>query len=462
MSSKTQTPQTSSQEDEKNGKEYKPRYAKSAEDLIFYTDTDQSNYPIFVLPNFEVVYKKRPEDSKFATFHVKDVTSSSVRIDELKAKFHDILEKYNIQKILEIYKSMKLEPAYRIAEIMYEVYKGDYEELIRSECKGYVIFILALLREEKYGLSKQGWAIAHSYHKRFLSIIKAQGLSNIEKYTYLKSQRAGKWESVFLTIKIPVPTPELAEVFDLIVKYLTAPEEVEEVAEKAEAEIAEEAATIPQVDIEIKPRELEVELEPVSPVATAVATITTPTATPAKRELVKIYLLSMKLPSKYLVQHISVEENREVRAWEGLAADVASRLEGIRRATYEKISRIFAHVEEFGTWIAVSEEAVKEAEEVSKWVREELSKLPLSQVKNVDVEKAYCVRVVPVYLEPEDAKLMLDAAVQRLSRDVEELEKRIAEAEKEQKKSALKRLQQDYIYKQKLLESFKKFISSLS
>ena len=448
----------------KTQKEYKPRYARSAEDLVFYTDTDQSNYPIFILPNFEVVYRKRPEEChKFATFHVKDVTSSSIGIDELKAKFQDTLEKYSIQKILEVYKSMKLEPAFRLAEIMYEVYRGDYEELIR-ECKGYAIFILALLREEKYGLSKQGWAIAYSYQKRFLSLIKAQGLSNIEKYTYLKSRRAGKWESVFLAIKIPVPTPELVEVFNLIVKYLTAPEEVEEVAEKAEAEaeIAEEAATIPQVDIEIKPRELEVELEPVPPVVTAVATTTAPTATPAKRELVKIYLLSMKLPSKYLVQHISVEENREVRAWEGLAAGVASRLEGIRRAAYEKISRVFAHVEEYGVWIAVSEEAVKEAVKVSEWVRGELGKLPIREVKNVDVDSIYSVKAIPVYLEPDNARELLNVAIRHLSEDVTELEKRIAEAEREQKKSALRRLQNDLVYRQNLLESFRRFLSQLT
>jgi len=451
MSSKTQT-----QEDEKNGKEYKPRYAKNAEELVFYTDTDQSNYPIFILSNFEVVYKKRPEDGRFVTFHVKDVTSSSsVRIDELKAKFHDILEKYSVQKILEIYENMKLKPTFRLVEIVYEIYRGDYEELIRSECKGYAIFILTLLREEKYGLSKQGWAIAHSYHKRFISIIKAQGLSNIEKYTYLKSRRAGKWESVLLTIKIPVPTPELAEVFDLIVKYLTAPEEVEEVAEKAEAEIAEEAATIPQVDIEIKPRELEIELESMP---TAVATTTTPT----KPGLVKIYLLSMRLPSKYLLQKVEVSENAEVRKWEGITASIASRIEGIRREAYEKISRVFAHVEEYGVWIAVSEEAVKEAVKVSEWVRGELGKLPIREVKNVDVDSIYSVKAIPVYLEPDNARELLNVAIRHLSEDVAELEKRVAEAEREQKKSALKRLQNDLVYKQKLLESFKKFVSSLS
>jgi hypothetical protein len=110
----------------------------------------------------------------------------------------------------------------------------------------------------------------------------------------------------------------------------------------------------------------------------------------------------------------------------------------------------------------VSEEAVEETKKVSEWVREELSKLPLQQIKaSVDINKLYSIKAIPIYLEPEDAKALLDAAIQHLSRDVEELSKRIEEAEREQKKHALKQLQQDLMYRQKLLESFKKFIETL-
>ena len=80
-----------------------------------------------------------------------------------------------------------------------------------------------------------------------------------------------------------------------------------------------------------------------------------------------------------------------------------------RREAYKRVSRAFAHVEEFGTWIAVTDEAVAEAGKVSDWIREELSKLPLQQVKaNVDVDKLYSVKAIPIYLEPEDAKALLD------------------------------------------------------
>jgi len=136
-------------------------------------------------------------------------------------------------------------------------------------------------------------------------------------------------------------------------------------------------------------------------------------------------------------------------------------LEGIRRATYERIERVFAYVEEYGVWVAVTEEAVKEAQKVSEWVRSELSKLPLNQVKNIDIDKIYSVKAVPVYLEPDDAKELLNAAVTHLSADAEELERRIKEAEEQQKRSALKRLSNDLQYKRALLEAFRKYLSSI-
>jgi len=232
-----------------------------------------------------------------------------------------------------------------------------------------------------------------------------------------------------------------------------------------------EVTPAPPVEIEVKPKELEVELE-AAPTPTAVPTLEaapTPTAvptavvppTPAKAELVKVYLLSMRLPSKYLVQKTEVKENEEVRKWEGKAAEVASRLEGIRRAAYGLVSRIFAHVEEYGVWIAVTEEAVKEAMRISEWIRKELDGLPIKELKNVDIDSVYSVKAIPVYLEPEHARELLNAAIEHLSEDVAELSKRIEEAEKEQKRSALRRLQEDLVYKRSLLEAFRRFLSQL-
>jgi hypothetical protein len=211
----------------------------------------------------------------------------------------------------------------------------------------------------------------------------------------------------------------------------------------------------------VKPKELEVELE----VPTMPTAVQPQPPTPPKPLLVKVYLLSMKLPSKYLVQKVEVQKVpeglREVRKWEGEVADIASRLETIRRTCYAKIERIFAYVEDFGTWIAVSDEAVTEAKKISEYVKAELSSLRLDQVKNVSLN-AYTVEAIPIYLEPEDAKKLLNAAIAHLSADVEELEAKITEAEKEQKKEALKRLESSLKFKQELLNAFKRFLQNLT
>ena len=231
------------------------------------------------------------------------------------------------------------------------------------------------------------------------------------------------------------------------------PEKEEEVVPEA----VEEEKPTPQVEVklpEVKPKELEVELVITPPKPTAVETVQKP-------ELVKVYLLSMRLPSKYLVQKVEVKEGEEVRKWEGVAKEVASRLEGIRREAYDKISRVFAHVEDFGTWVAVTDEAVKEAQKLSEWIREELSKLPISQIKNISIERMYSVKAIPIYLEPESAKELLESAIKHLSADVEELENRIKEAEEQQKRSVVKRLEADLQYRKALLDTFRKYLSIL-
>jgi len=233
--------------------------------------------------------------------------------------------------------------------------------------------------------------------------------------------------------------------------------EPKEVEEEVVPEAVEEEKPEPQVEVklpEVKPKELEVELVVTPPKPTAVETVQKP-------ELVKVYLLSMRLPSKYLVQKVEVKEGEEVRKWEGVAKEVASRLEGIRREAYDKISRVFAHVEDFGTWVAVTDEAVKEAQKLSEWIREELSKLPISQIKNISIERMYSVKAIPIYLEPESAKELLESAIRHLSADVEELENRIKEAEEQQKRSVIKRLEADLQYRKTLLDTFRKYLSML-
>jgi len=239
-------------------------------------------------------------------------------------------------------------------------------------------------------------------------------------------------------------------------------EEGEGVVPTAEGEEEQEPTpAVAEVKVpEVKPKELEVVLEGAPQ---AVGTAPTAVGAPSREGLVRVYLLNMRLPSKYLVQKIVREGSKEIRSWEGVASEIASKLEGIRRACYDKLSRVFAFVEDFGVWVAVTEEGVEEARKVSEWVRSELSKLPIATIKTgVDVNKLYTVKAVPVYLEPDDAEELLKAAIRRMSQDVAELEARISEARQAENKRALWRLESDLEHRKRLLETFKKHLDALT
>jgi hypothetical protein len=178
-----------------------------------------------------------------------------------------------------------------------------------------------------------------------------------------------------------------------------------------------------------------------------------PAEQPERAELVKVYLLSMRLPSRYLVQSVEYDASktsvREVRFWAGEKARIASRLESIRRMALAKISRVFAFVEEYGVWVAVTEQALEEARKVSQFVVDELKKLNLDHFA-----ERYIVRAVPVYLEPADAKELLAAAVKHLSADAETLKQKIKDAEKEQEKREIRRLRAELDRVNALLSQF--------
>jgi len=236
-------------------------------------------------------------------------------------------------------------------------------------------------------------------------------------------------------------------------------EDVEEEEEEAEEEKREKRGVdVSAVAAEVeKAAALEVELEEPALSAPAAAAQQQHERTAVrKQELVPIFLLRMRLPSKYLVQEVEYAERgrQEIRKF---TDGRASALETLRRRIYEQISRVFCLVEEYGVWIAVSQDAVREAAELSGVVKEELKKLGFGE----DVIRRYDVSAVKAYFETDDAKAILEAAVRRLSSDIEELERRIMQAEVEVRKSAVRRLERDLEYRRALLESFKKALSSL-
>jgi cell division protein ZapA (FtsZ GTPase activity inhibitor) len=187
----------------------------------------------------------------------------------------------------------------------------------------------------------------------------------------------------------------------------------------------------------------------------------------SRQGLVKMYQLIMRLPSKYRVQQIKYVKTEgggvtEQRVWEGIAKEVASRLEGIRRTVHDMI-RSFVYVEGFNMWIAVTNDAVKEAEEISKWIREELSKIEaLKQLRpDLKIDELYMVKAIPIYLKLEDAKLVLKIAIADLEEQCKELEERIRQAEQEKNRRALKKHEQELKHVKNLLEAFKKYLQQV-
>jgi hypothetical protein len=443
-------------------KKYTPRFAKTVEELVFYTDTSDYDYPVYLLPSYEVRLKKRPNEERFAVFHLKSKETIEM-YDEyadfiymLLPKSKDVsIDSYiarcpQLKDIVKVVEDVNGIVHLRTYKLTYEVYKGDYSEFV-AEADATVVMMYITPPYSKNMPVDQKFAITYTTLKRIVSKLSPEVSQTFQRYAYIDklADNRGRLFPI-IKLKICMASDELRRAFDEVRRWLEDLEDVEETANEEPQ---------PQIEIElpeVKPKELEV--EPVQPLPKPTAVETEKSE---KTELVKVYLLSMRLPSKYLLQKVEVKENEEVRKWEGLAAQIASRLESIRRAVYEMIEKIFAHVEEYGVWVAVTEEAVKEAQNISEWVRTELSKLPINQVKSIDIDKMYSVRAIPVYLEPDDAKELLSVAIAHLSDDVEELSKRIEEAEEQKKKSALKRLENDLQYKKALLEAFRKYLSSI-
>jgi len=182
------------------------------------------------------------------------------------------------------------------------------------------------------------------------------------------------------------------------------------------------------------------------------------------KRFIKVYLLLMRLPSRYLVQRSTIEKGEEgytkKREFKDIYAKVASRLEGIRRTAVKIASKKFYYVEELDMWIGVSENAMEVAQEISRYVVEELRRIEvLTQLKNIDLSR-YGAKVIPVYLESEDAKWIFSAAIEHLFREVKELQKKIGEAQRKKKRS-LRQLQKDLEYRRALLEEFRNVFKSI-
>ena len=187
---------------------------------------------------------------------------------------------------------------------------------------------------------------------------------------------------------------------------------------------------------------------------------------PSRNELVKIYLLSMRLPSKYLVQETTrqIDKNaKKIVEERRMEYELAKSLDALRMRAYRTISRVFAFVEEFGVWIAVTEEGVKEAEKVNEAVQAVLLELTRKglRLNEATIKTRYNVKAIPVYLEPEDAKALISAAMAAMSADIDVLKEKIEEAKKNNERRKLAELLRELEKKNTLKKTFEAFLEYL-
>jgi len=220
------------------------RIVKTPSDLIFYTDTEKSDYPIFISNDYEVFIKARPfrtvqEQDEYgytttrrvydipviATFHVKEV----VKIED-DGISHELLD-LSINAIREITK--KDPEMIKKLQITYEVYKGDVEKLL-GEAKAYCIKVISynVPYSGSKGYQKKVWAIAYDWKKRLLA-----KYPQLSPFTYVKGEEGRRSAHAWITVKLPVVTKEFETLFYKALSIPTPTSEIDEMIRKIEEEI---------------------------------------------------------------------------------------------------------------------------------------------------------------------------------------------------------------------------------
>jgi hypothetical protein len=221
------------------------RIANTANDLIFYTNTDESDYPIYITSEREVWLKARPRGPILATFFVKRVTE----VGDVSHELHDVA----VQAIAEVTKS-EPEKISRL-EITYEVYRGDVEELL-GEADAYAVLVLSRATPFRRDRGRAG-AIGFDWKKR--AGAKYPGIAN---FLYLKDMGRYFFD-VRLCIKLPVITPELEKLFSLAVsgKQVIVTSELEEQIEALKKEIEQKKAELETLQEQLDALLLKLQLE---------------------------------------------------------------------------------------------------------------------------------------------------------------------------------------------------------
>jgi hypothetical protein len=220
--------------------------ANSAEDLLLYTDLDESEYPIYLTSEREVWIKAKPKIAEavdehtkrvrwlpvLATFFVKSVAEVSDGVS------HPLLERA-ITLVREV---TKKDPKVLGLEVVYEVYRGEDQAL--GEAKAYVVKVLSCetpFSNVKFKAEK-AWAIGYGWKKRIVA-----RASELGKYVYVDGSGNELRASVRVLVKLPVVTREFETLFCKAVGAPAAAGSVDQEIEELERLIAEKERELAQL-----------------------------------------------------------------------------------------------------------------------------------------------------------------------------------------------------------------------
>lgn len=182
-----------------------------------------------------------------------------------------------------------------------------------------------------------------------------------------------------------------------------------------------------------------------------------------KKKLVPLYLLLFEIPSENLsiisTEYEIEEDKKLITVIHRLDQELRRKLVNLRIDFNYHRDKLFAT--SLLGWLTTSEEGIKFAEEWNekfknalKTFAETIVKKKIMETSDEKLKQLYSklydklirraerqiVKAIKIYLEPKDAKEILNDIVTKLNDDILELKKRISEVEKEQEKSKLYRL----------------------
>jgi len=207
-------------------REEKKRIVRTAADLVFYTDTDESEYPIYVTADREVWLKAKPhtvealdEYTTVKRYNIPVIAMFYVRcarVEDGEQVVHPLLD----TATAAVREVTKEEPEVLKYAITYEVYRGEAELI--GEAGAYVIKVVS--RETPFSGVKnerdRAWAVGFTWRKRL-----AAKYPQLAQYVYLVGENEkGMRARVRLAVKLPVVTPELEKLFSAALQAMpTAP-----------------------------------------------------------------------------------------------------------------------------------------------------------------------------------------------------------------------------------------------